>query len=348
MSKNALVTGSAGLVGSAVTRLLLSQGWHVAGIDNNTRGRLFGDVASTWDVITALEGEPGYEHSDADICDSVDMEETVREVKPDFIVHAAGQPSHEWSALHPEEDFEINALGTLNVLEAARRLAPTAPFAFLGTNKVYGDLNWLAYTEHPTRYHSRTIHEGVSVDQSTHSPFGVSKLSADLMVQEYGRYFNLPTVSFRCGCITGASHKAVEAHGFLAYLVKCAVTGQPYTVYGYGGKQVRDQIHASDLARLLLQFYEKPSKPGEVFNVGGGQENSISIQEATQWLDDHGYPLDFKISRIPRKGDHRAYITDLTKVRSEWPSWTLEYNLDRIMEELVTSCSTSQASISAK
>jgi CDP-paratose 2-epimerase len=346
--KTALVTGSAGLVGSAVSRLLLEDGWRVFGLDNNTRGKLFGVDASVEASARALIENAQYRHRWGDVRSWATVANLVSEVKPDFIVHAAGQPSHEWSALHPAEDFQINAIGTMNVLEAARLYCPESPFAFMSTNKVYGTgPNDFSFVEKKIRYvYEDPENEGVSeymdVDQTLHSPFGASKLAADVMVQEYGRYYDMPTACFRAGCITGSAHRAVAVHGFLAYLVKCVRLGTPYTVYGFKGKQVRDQLHADDLARLLLEFYKSPVK-GDVFNIGGGQENSISILEAFAWLGAHGHEAEdlfYSYNETPRKGDHRCYITDLTKTRAQWPAWSITRDLDSILEEL---CSTSLA-----
>lgn len=327
----ALVTGSAGLVGSAITRLLLSKGWQVAGVDNDYRASMFGAKASTSPVRKELCKLPGYRHSEVDVRSDHGMNDLMAVVKPSFIVHAAGAPSHDWAAKNPRKDWEVNAIGTMNVLLAMRKYVPEARLAFLSTNKVYGNA--------PGNYRL-PVNESVPIDQTTHSLFGASKLAADVMTQEFGRYYGHSTAVFRCGCITGAAHKAVVSHGFLAYLVKCARLHTKYTIYGYGGKQVRDQLHAADLAELLWQFYENPCAPGEVFNVGGGFDNAISILKAIEWLKRHGYELQYQIEETPRKGDHICYYTDLSKVQRQWPSWKVTKSLDDIMEELLQ-CSTS-------
>lgn len=334
----ALVTGAAGLIGSACARLFTERGWQVSGIDNNTRAALFGPAASTQaSAAWLLRDLPGYRHFDADIRDRATVHDLIAHVRPDLIVHAAAQPSHDQAARMPYTDFEINAAGTLNLLVAARDLVPRASFCFTSTNKVYGDRpNQLPLVELPTRWDFRDLPDGIDesmpVDQCLHSLFGASKLSADILCQEFGRYFGLAVGIFRGGCLTGPHHAAVELHGFLNYIVKCAVRGVPYTVNGYQGKQVRDQIHAWDVAELFLEFHEHP-RSGEVYNLGGGRPNSVSILEAVRYLADAGYPLTYDYREPARVGDHICYISDLRKVQSHFPAWRVRRSLPQILDE---------------
>jgi len=336
----ALVTGSGGLIGSECARTFAEQGWDVYGIDNDTRATLFGATATTRPAVKWLERhQPRYRHYAADIRDRQTIRELLQHVRPDLIVHAAAQPSHDLAAAMPHDDFEINAIGTLNLLVAARDFVPSAPFCFTSTNKVYGDRpNHLPLVETPTRWDFRDTPEGIdesmSVDQCLHSLFGASKLAADVLCQEYGRYFGMPVGIFRGGCLTGPRHAAVELHGFLNYIVKCAVRNQPYTVIGYQGKQVRDQIHATDVAELFLEFHRHP-RCGEVYNLGGGRANSVSILEAIEWLGQAGYPLSLTYQDVARVGDHICYISDLYKLRSHFPHWQIQHSLSQIMEETV-------------
>jgi CDP-paratose 2-epimerase len=335
----AIVTGSGGLIGSQCARMLAGQGWDVLGIDNNLRQFFFGPSGSTaGNVHSLVEELPRYRHLDLDIRDREAIRALFREHRPDFVIHSAAQPSHDKAASIPYEDFDVNAVGTLNLLVAARDYCAEAPFCFTSTNKVYGDRpNDLRLVELEKRYDFatvRAIDESMSIDQCSHSLFGASKVAADVMCQEFGRYFQMPVGVFRGGCLTGPQHAAVELHGYLAYIVHCAVAGKPYKVYGYKGKQVRDQIHAADVASLFLEFFQHP-RCGEVYNIGGGRANSLSILETVDLLAARGYRLQYEYVEQNRKGDHICYISDLTKVRSQFPTWKMEYGLDRIVDEIV-------------
>jgi len=344
----ALVTGSGGLVGSEAVTLLTGDGWEVIGIDNDSRGAFFGPEASTRPVSDELQALPGYWHVDADICEEQTVRSVFRSLGPfGLIIHAAGQPSHDWAGKHPQADFAVNAQGTLNLLEQTRQLSPEATFCFMSTNKVYGDTpNRLPLKEyrHDTDLRRFDLHPGhawhsgidtsMSVDQSMHSLFGVSKLAADLLTQEYGRYFGLNTVCFRCGCITGPSHAGVELHGFLAYLMKATATEMKYTVYGYDGMQVRDNISGHDVARACLAFHEAPMS-GAVYNLGGGRANACSVLEAISMCEEiSGHKLDYEIDPKPRAGDHKWWISDLSQFRRDFPDWTLEDDLLSVATEI--------------
>jgi CDP-paratose 2-epimerase len=336
----AIVTGAGGLIGSECTRLLCESGWHVVGVDNDMRSRFFGEKGTTQPAVRDLIAQwPEYEHRAIDIRDRQGVRDLFAAVRPDFIIHTAAQPSHDLAATIPYDDFDVNAVGTMNVLVAARDFSPESPLCFTSTNKVYGDRpNSLPLVELEKRYDYAGgldgIDESMSVDGCLHSVFGASKAAADIMCQEFGRYFNMPVGVFRGGCLTGPMHAAVELHGYLAYIVHCAVTGKPYTIYGYKGKQVRDQIHAHDVARLFLQFYAKP-RAGEVYNLGGGRRNSISVLETIDTLAQMGYRLNYSYVDQNRRGDHICYISDLTKLHSHFPEWHLEYGLPRILSEIV-------------
>jgi CDP-paratose 2-epimerase len=337
----ALVTGSGGLIGSACVRVLCEEGWDVVGVDNNVRAWLFGPDASTQPVIEHLVSSfPGYRHRHVDIRDRAVIYDLIREERPRFIVHCAAQPSHDKAREIPFEDFDINAVGTLNLLASAREYVTDAPFCFMSTNKVYGDRpNLIPLVEKDTRWDyvddQGGIAEDMSVDQSLHSLFGVSKLAADLLCQEYGRYYGMPVGIFRGGCLTGPLHASVVLHGYLNYIVRCAVNGLPYTVFGYKGKQVRDQIHAYDVAQIFLHYFRAP-RPGEVYNVGGGRPNSISILETIEDLAGRGFALRWSYDDRPRSGDHICYISNIEKLRSHFPSWSMRYDLPNILGEIVS------------
>lgn len=337
--RRALVTGSAGLVGAECVALLCEEGWNVAGVDNDGRQEFFGPAGSTAAEARRLTRQyPRYKHYSLDIRDRQGVRDLIQELRPDFIIHTAGQPSHDRSAAIPYDDFDVNAVGTLNLLVAARDYCRETPFCFTSTNKVYGDRpNDIPLVELPERFEYADFREGVDentpLDQCLHSPFGASKAAADLLCQEYGRYFGMPTGIFRAGCLTGPQHAAVELHGYLAYIIRCAVEGRPYTVYGYSGKQVRDQLHCRDLARLFLAFFEAP-RCGEVYNVGGGRQNNISVLETIAALSQSGFSLDYNIVPANRKGDHICYISDLSKVRSHFPSWKQQYSIKTIFSEI--------------
>jgi|SRR5271157_214222 len=337
----ALVTGSGGLIGSESAELLGELGWDVLGLDNNMRSQFFGPAGTVAPTIERLATRHRrYRHLELDIRDRAAIRDLFENERPDFIVHCAAQPSHDKARDIPYEDFDINAVGTLNLLVATRDYCATSPFCFTSTNKVYGDRpNTLPLVEKEKRYDYADGRDGIdetmSVDASLHSLFGASKLAADVLAQEYGRYFHMPVGIFRGGCLTGPQHAAVPLHGYLAYICACAVLGEPYTVIGYRGKQVRDQIHCRDVARLFLAFYEKP-RCGEVYNMGGGRANSISILETIDMLADMGHSLSWTYQESNRIGDHVCYISDLSKVRSHFPDWRLEYSLQRIMEDLVS------------
>jgi CDP-paratose 2-epimerase len=329
----ALITGSAGLVGSAAVTSLARQGWQVIGVDNDQRRRFFGPAASTRSTLAALTAEfSDYVHHDIDIRNEAQIAGlfAARGREIELIIHAAAQPSHDWAADAPLVDFQINAVSTLHLLEMTRQHCPSAVFIYVSSNKVYGDApNGLPVIEQATRfevdpaheYAAHGISEEMSVDRTMHSLFGCSKLSADILVQEYGRYYGLRTGCFRCGCITGGSHAAVEQHGFLAYLMKCAVNEQPYVIYGYGGKQVRDNIHADDLVSAFEAFYSDP-RPGEVYNMGGGRHCNCSVLEAIQWCE-RAVGSKMSVSRhdSPRKGDHIWWISDVRKFQRDYPLW---------------------------
>jgi CDP-paratose 2-epimerase len=335
----ALITGSGGLIGSECARLLCSQGWAVVGIDNDMRRQFFGEAGTTKPNVEALKRAfPRYKHAAVDIRDRQTIRDVMRQERPDFIVHAAAQPSHDKAASIPYDDFDVNAAGTLNLLVAARDFCLESPFCFTSTNKVYGDRpNDLPLVELRTRYDYDGfdgVDETMSIDACLHSVFGASKVAADVMCQEFGRYFSMPVGVFRGGCLTGPQHAAVELHGYLAYIVHCAVTGKRYTIHGYKGKQVRDQIHTSDVARLFLEFFAAP-RCGEAYNLGGGRENSLSIMETIDILSASGFGLNYEYSDRSRTGDHICYISDLTKLRSHFPNWSPEYGISRIVEEIV-------------
>jgi CDP-paratose 2-epimerase len=344
----ALVTGSGGLVGSACAEMLCEQGWEVVGVDNNLRAHFFGPLGSVAPTIEGLRARlPRYRHHQVDIRDRQAVRDLFREERPDFIIHTAAQPSHDKARDIPYEDFDVNAVGTLNLLVAARDFCRDSPFCFTSTNKVYGDRpNEIPLVEKEKRYDYADGRDGIdetmSVDACLHSLFGASKLAADVLAQEYGRYFQMPVGVFRGGCLTGPQHAAVPLHGYLAYICSCAVHGAPYTVLGYRGKQVRDQFHSRDIARLFLAFYEKP-RCGEVYNMGGGRANSVSILETIDILAAMGHPLRWTYEEANRIGDHICYISDLSKLYMHYPGWRIEYPLERIFEELVAAAARRRA-----
>lgn len=313
------------------------------------RQEFFGPQGSTASEVTQLRDSlHNYRHYSFDLRDRQKVRDLLRAERPSFIIHTAAQPSHDKAASIPYDDFDINAVGTLNLLVAARDYCAESPFCFTSTNKVYGDRpNTLPLTELETRYDYAGgldgIDETMSIDASLHSLFGASKAAADLLCQEFGRYFGMPVGIFRCGCLTGPQHAAVELHGYLAYIVLCAVRGKEYSIYGYHGKQVRDQIHCSDVASLFLEFYKSP-RPGEVFNVGGGRANSLSIVETIAALGELGFHLNYKLLPQNRVGDHICYISSLSKVRSCYPEWEMQYDLRRLLDEMVNKYYASEAS----
>jgi CDP-paratose 2-epimerase len=338
--RTAVVTGSSGLIGSEMVAFLDARGWRTEGIDNNMRRDFFGEGGDTRPNLEALvRSAKRFTHHDVDVRDRDTVERIVRDAKPDLIVHCAAQPSHDLAAQRPFDDFEVNAVGTLNLLEAARTHAPESPFAFLSTNKVYGDApNEVELVELDSRWDyvdgRAGIDESCRVDETQHSLFGASKLAADVLVQEYGRYFGLPTVCFRAGCVTGPRQAGVELHGFLAYLAQTVVRGGIYRIYGYKGKQVRDNIHATDVSSAVLAFAERPSA-GAVYNLGGGRDNSISVLEAIERFEElTGRGLEREYVDEPRRGDHICYITDLARFRRDHPEWELTISLEGILSEL--------------
>jgi CDP-paratose 2-epimerase len=342
MSKVALVTGSSGLIGSEAVTFLDERGWTVEGVDNNMRRDFFGDHGdTTWNLERLRRTTRRFTHHDVDVRDQARIFELVRAAHPALIVHAAAQPSHDLAAQRPFDDFEVNALATLNLLEAAREHCPESPFVFMSTNKVYGDApNELPLVELETRfdYADPTQREGIDetmrIDRSMHSLFGASKVAADVLVQEYGRYFGLPTVCFRGGCLTGPYHSGAELHGFLAYVARAIREGRTYRIFGYKGKQVRDNIHSYDVCTAALAFYERPSA-GAVYNLGGGRANSTSVLEAIASLEGLcGRKLATEYVDEPRRGDHVCYISDLALLRSDYPDWEVTISLDEILEQL--------------
>jgi CDP-paratose 2-epimerase len=340
---SAVITGSSGLIGSEMVAMLDRLGWESHGVDNNMRRDFFGEDGDTTANLTRLLGSTKrFTHHDIDVRDRAGLGRLIAEVRPDLIVHCAAQPSHDLAARRPFDDFEVNAIGTLNLLEAARASCPASPFVFLSTNKVYGDApNELELVELETRFdyadpdRREGIDESCRIDATTHSLFGASKAAADLLVQEYGRYFGMPTVCFRGGCLTGSTHASAELHGFLAYLARCIREGRTYRIYGHKGKQVRDNIHARDVCTAVLAFAESP-RAGAVYNIGGGRSNAVSILEAIDRFEDlHGRKLDREYVDELRRGDHICYITDLGRFRGDYPGWELTVTLDDIFAELV-------------
>jgi len=339
-----LVTGSNGLIGSEVVAYFASEGHEVHGIDNNMRADFFGPGGDTrWNQARLLELYPNFRHHEIDIRDRTTILKYLEELRPDLIVHAAAQPSHDLAAKRPFDDFDVNAVGTLNLLEATRRYAPEAVFVFMSTNKVYGDgPNRIPLKELPTRWDyadpafADGIPEDFSIDHCMHSVFGASKAAADIMVQEYGRYFGMKTCCLRGGCLTGPNHSGVELHGFLSYLVKVNLEGGVYRIYGYKGKQVRDNIHSLDVARFIAAFAANP-RCGEVYNLGGGRANSCSILEAFDIVERMtGKKMNYKYVDEPRKGDHICYISNLTKMRTHYPEWDISVSLEKIFEEIIS------------
>ena len=339
-----LVTGSGGLIGSEVVSYFAGRGENVFGIDNNMRGDFFGPAGDTrWNTSRLLRLFKTFKHYELDIRNRAQIGSCIEELRPELIVHTAAQPSHDLAATRPFDDFDVNAMGTLNLLEATRRYVPNAVFVHISTNKVYGDApNEIEMVELATRWDYANpsfingIAEDVRIDQSKHSLFGASKLAADIMVQEYGRYFGIRTCCLRGGCVTGPAHSGVELHGFLSYLVKVNLEGGVYKIMGYKGKQVRDNIHALDVVRLIDAFYTNP-RCGEVYNLGGGRPNSCSILEAFAAVEGlTGKKMNYEILQKHREGDHICYISDLRKIRSHFPAWQISVPLDRIFSEIVS------------
>jgi CDP-paratose 2-epimerase len=342
--KSILVTGSSGLIGSEVCHHFSRElGYTVHGLDNNQRAVFFGPQGDTrWNQQRLQRDLPGFVHHELDIRDRAGVRTLVARLKPSAIVHAAAQPSHDRAAAIPFDDFDTNATGTLNLLEAARQVCPESPFVHMSTNKVYGDApNAIALRELETRWdyaepsYAHGIPETFTIDQSKHSLFGASKVAADVMVQEYGRYFGMPTCCLRGGCLTGPNHSGVELHGFLSYLVRCNLEGRQYTVFGYKGKQVRDNIHSLDVARFMAAFIAAP-RVGEVYNLGGGKDNSCSILEAFTITEGFtGKPQPYTYTDQNRAGDHICYYSDLRKMRAHYPSWRITKSLPATIQEIV-------------
>ena len=338
-----LVTGSSGLIGSEVCSYFSQQGHLIHGIDNNQRAVFFGsDGDTSWRLKELQQTIESFNHHDLDVRDRKKVIELVENIRPDAFVHAAAQPSHDKATSIPFDDFDINAVGTLNLLEAARQHCPESPFVHMSTNKVYGDgPNNIALSELPTRWefqdpnYANGIPETFSIDQCKHSLFGASKLAADIMVQEYGRYFNMPTCCLRGGCLTGPAHSGVELHGFLNFLVRCNIEQQTYKIFGYKGKQVRDNIHSEDVTRFIECFLQAP-RTGEVYNLGGGKENSCSILEAFEICEGFsGKKQKFEYIEENRKGDHLCYYSDLSKIHAHFPNWKQRHDLSSTIRQIV-------------
>ncbi len=343
-----IITGSAGLIGSEAARFFAQQGYDIVGIDNNMRRVFFGEDASTDWNRNQLEQELGrrYRHYDIDIRDSKQVLAIFQEYSAGIalIIHTAAQPSHDWAARDPQTDFTVNANGTLNLLEAARHFSIEAPFIFTSTNKVYGDTpNQLPLVEQDLRWEIDPAHryangvgEDMSIDHTLHSLFGASKVAADVLVQEYGRYFGMNTACFRGGCLTGPNHSGTQLHGFLAYLMKCTMTNAPYTIFGYQGKQVRDNIHSADLIRAFYEFFKAP-RAGEVYNIGGGRYSNCSMLEAIDLCQGiTGKKLNWTYSEQNRAGDHIWWISDTSKFMQHYPNWQLQYDVPQILREIYT------------
>lgn len=343
-----LVTGSAGLIGSESVHFFARLGFDVIGIDNDLRAYFFGEAASTQWNRNILKEKYGdrYQHYDLDIRDRNAIEAifNIHAGAIDLIIHTAAQPSHDWAASDPHMDFTVNANGTLVLLEATRQHCPDAVFIFTSTNKVYGDTpNLLPLEEQETRWEIAADHpywigidESMSIDQSKHSLFGASKVAADVLVQEYGRYFGMKTASFRGGCLTGPSHSGAKLHGFLAYLMKCTIASEPYTIFGYKGKQVRDNIHSNDLVNAFYHFYQKP-RCGEVYNIGGSRHSNCSMLEAIAICEElSGKKLQYTYAEDNRSGDHIWYISDVRKFQLHYPDWQYQYDLPAILKDIYT------------
>ena len=341
--KTLLVTGSSGLIGSEVcVHFAHELGYKIHGVDNNQRAVFFGPQGDNrWNQQRLQQTLPGFVHHELDIRNRAGVLALLKEIRPDAIVHTAAQPSHDRAAAIPFDDFDTNAGGTLNLLEATRQFAPEAPFVHMSTNKVYGDRpNTIRLKELATRWeyddpaYADGIKEEFSIDQSKHSLFGASKVAADVMVQEYGRYFGMKTCCLRGGCLTGPNHSGVELHGFLSYLIKCNVEGRLYKVFGYKGKQVRDNIHSLDVARFIHAFVEKP-RCGEVYNIGGGRANSVSILEAFEHAAAcSGKKMNYEYVDQNRAGDHICYISDLAKMKAHYPNWDITKTLTDVFREI--------------
>jgi CDP-paratose 2-epimerase len=344
----AIITGSSGLIGSETAKFFHEKGLDIVGIDNNMREYFFGADGSTlWNADSLKQNLKRFSHENADIRDQTSIFKLFSRFGKDIavVVHAAAQPSHDWAAREPFTDFSVNATGTLVCLEAVRQFCSDATFIFTSTNKVYGDLpNFLPHVEKETRFELETNHrfaehgidETMSIDQSKHSVFGASKVAGDVMTQEYGRYFGIKTGVFRGGCLTGPAHSGAELHGFLAYLVKCIVTGKKYNIYGYRGKQVRDNIHSHDLVSAFWHFHTNP-KSGAVYNMGGSRHSNCSILEAAEIVAKL-CKRDFKFELLEeaRSGDHIWWISDVRKFQKDYPSWSYKYGLETILEEIVS------------
>jgi CDP-paratose 2-epimerase len=349
--KKLLITGSNGLIGSEMVRYFHDLGWKIHGMDNNMRADFFGPQGDTrWNQQRLARECAGFQHHEMDLRNRQGMLDLVREIQPDAVIHTAAQPSHDLAASRPFDDFDVNAVGTLNLLEAVRLARPEIPFVHLSTNKVYGDApNRIALKELETRWdyddpvYLDGIREDFTIDQSKHSLFGASKAAGDILVQEYGRYFGLPTCCLRGGCLTGPNHSGVELHGFLSYLVKVNITGGTYKVFGYKGKQVRDNIHSLDVARFAERFIAAP-RCAEVYNIGGGRGNSCSILEAVGRVEAlTGKPMKWEYVDKAREGDHICYISNLSKLRSHYPGWDISKSLDDIFREIVQSWETRES-----
>lgn len=341
--KKLLVTGSSGLIGSEVSLYFHQLGWEIHGVDNNQRAVFFGEKGDTrWNQKRLENGLKNYHHIELDIRNREGVLQVVKKVKPDAIVHTAAQPSHDRAADIPFDDFDTNAVGTFNMLEAARQFSTSVPFVHMSTNKVYGDApNLIPMKELETRWEYADekfltgIPENFTIDQSKHSLFGASKVAADICVQEYGRYFSMPTCVLRGGCLTGPNHSGVELHGFLSYLIKCNLEKKEYTIFGYKGKQVRDNIHSYDVSRFIEEFLKNP-RIAEVYNIGGGRNNTCSILEAFEMVEKFsGNKMRYNYSDRNREGDHICYYSDLRKMKSHYPEWDITITLQETIRQIV-------------
>jgi CDP-paratose 2-epimerase len=348
----AIVTGSSGLIGSETVKFLHEKGMEVIGIDNNMRKYFFGEDGSTeWNTAQLKKSLKKFTHIPADIRDEQAINNIFKDKAKNisFVVHTAAQPSHDWAAKEPFTDFSVNANGTLVMLEATRKFCPDAAFIFTSTNKVYGDTpNFLPLIERAKRWEAEPTHpyaehgidESMTIDQSKHSIFGASKVAADVLTQEYGRYFGMKTATYRGGCLTGPAHSGAELHGFLAYLVKCAVTSRPYTIFGYKGKQVRDNIHSHDLVNAFWHYFQKP-KPAAVYNIGGSRHSNCSVLEAIDMIEELcGKRVQYTLSDQARSGDHIWWISDVRRFQQDYPEWRYQYDLRTILKEIIEATQT--------